>query len=285
MARTVEDTAILLAAMSGVDVRDPATALSEGKALADFTPYLARDGLKGTRIGVARTYFGFDPRVDRVMEACLQLMKEEGAELIDPIKLIKEKELEKSELEVLLYEFKVDLNRYLATLGPEAPVKSMEEVIQFNQRHSEQVMPYFGQDRMIKSQAKGPLAQKKYQNALARNLRLSRQEGIDAILIKHNLQAILAPTGGPAWMVDMVTGDHYSGGGFSSLAAVAGYPHITVPAGYVFGLPVGISFFASAWQEATLIRIAYAFEQASRIRKPPEYLPTVDLSLKGNSHA
>jgi amidase len=212
-------------------------------------------------------------------------MKDEGAELIDPVELIDESKLVKSEYDVLLYEFKADLNQYLASLGPKAPVKSLEEIIRFNQDHLERVMPFFGQERMIKAQAKGALTQKRYQNALARNLRLSRQEGIDAMLKKYNLQAIVAPTGSPAWMIDFVTGDHFLGGGFSSLAAIAGYPHITVPAGFVFGLPVGISFFASAWQEATLIQFAYAFEQASCIRKPPQFLSTVDLSSQSIIHA
>ncbi len=277
MARTVADAAILLGALTGVDPRDPATNQSAGQALADYSSCLDPAGLKGARIGVARGYFGFDPRVDQIIETCLLAMKTLGAELVDPVELLDESKLGKSEYEVLLYESKADLNTYLAALGPGARVHSLEQVIQFNEAHKERVMPFFGQERMLKAQAKGLLTQKRYRNALERNLRLSRQEGIDAMLQKHRLQAIVAPTGGPAWLIDMVTGDRFSGGGFSSLAALAGYPHITVPAGTIYGLPVGISFFASAWQEPTLIRLAYAFEQVTQARRTPQFLPSVDL--------
>ena len=276
MARTVTDAAILLGAMSGIDTQDPVTAAGEGKALSDYTPFLDPDGLKGARIGVARGYFGFDPRVDQIMERCIAITKGQGATIIDRVEIVSETKLGKSEIAVLLYEFKADLNAYLARLGQNAPVKSLEEIIRYNQENQARVMPYFGQERMLKAQAKGPLTDPRYRAALDRGRKLAR-ESIDTALLKYNLQAIIAPTGGPAWLIDLVTGDHYSGGGFSGPAAVAGYPHITIPAGYIFGLPVGLSFFAGAWQEPTLIRLAYAFELASKVRQPPRYLPSIDL--------
>jgi amidase len=207
-------------------------------------------------------------------------MKSSGAELID-VELASSDKFDKSEMEVLHYEFKADLNAYLANRGRMTKVHSLEDVIQFNEANLARVLPYFGHERMEIAQKKGPLTQKKYINALKKNHRLTRDEGIDAVMAEHNLDAIVCPSGGPAWMIDLVNGD----GGRSwdmdstSYAAVAGYPHITVPAGYVFGLPVGISFFAGAWQEPTLIKLAYAFEQATQVRVPPQFLPTADLSV------
>jgi amidase len=276
MARTVADAAILLGALTGVDPRDPDTVASQDKAHTDYTSFLDVNGLKGARIGVARSYFGFDARVDQIMERSLEAMKAQGAEIIDPVAVIAESKLGPSEIAVLLYEFKADLNAYLEALGPGAPVKSLAEVIRFNEENKERVMPFFGQERMLKAQAKGPLTDPRYLAARQKGRRLAR-ESIDTAIQRHALDAIVAPTGGPAWLIDLVTGDHFSGGSFSGPAAVAGYPHVTVPAGYIFGLPVGISFFAGAWQEPALIRLAYAFEQATHVRRPPQFLPTVNL--------
>ena len=277
MTRTVRDGAILLAAIAGVDPRDAATA-EAGRAPKDYASFLDEAGLRGARIGVARKFFGFHAAVDRVMEGALAEMKRRGAELVDPADIPHTGEYDESELTVLLYELKADLNAYLATLGPKAPVRTLADVIAFNEAHSADEMPYFGQDLFIKAQEKGPLTDLAYVEALARNRRLAALEGIDAVMSKEKLDAIVAPTGGPAWMTDLVDGDHF-GGGMSTPPAVAGYPHVTVPAGYVFGLPVGISFVGRAWSEPTLIRLAYAFEQATHARRAPRLLPSADLTV------
>jgi amidase len=276
MCRTVADAATLLSALTGVDPRDQVTNSSRGKALTDYTKVLDPNGLKGARIGVARKFFGFSDQVDKLMNEAIDVMKRQGSIIIDPAEVPNTGKYDDSELEVLLYELKADLNAYLATLGPKAPVKSLQEIIEFNEKNRATEMPYFGQEHFIKAQEKGPLTSKVYLNALAKNHRLSRVAGIDAVMSKHKLDAIVAPTGGTPWVTDLVNGDHFSGG-FSSAAAVAGYPHITVPAGYIFGLPVGISIFGRAWSEAVLIKIAYAYEQATKHRKPPQFLPTANL--------
>jgi amidase len=273
MGCSVADVAVLLGAMTGVDERDPLTHQSQGKIHTDYTAYLQSGSLSGMRLGVARNFFGKHPKVDTVIEACLKALQSLGAALVDPANIETADQLDETELEVLYYEFKADLNAYLSALGPETHVHSMEEVIAFNEAHREQVMPYFGQDRMIKAQEKGSLADEAYIQALETNHRLARVEGIDATLQKYDLDAILAPSGQPAWMIDYVNGDCGSGG-CSSPAAVAGYPHLTIPAGFINGLPVGISFIGAAYSEPTLIRLAYAFEQATQIRKTPEFLPT-----------
>jgi amidase len=278
MARNVADLTILLGALVGVDPRDPATESSQGKFYPDYTQFLIPNGLEGARIGVARNFFGFNERVDQIMEDCIEKMKLLGAEIVDPANIENMDELRRAEIEILYYEFKADLNTYLEGLGDEVPVHSLEELIAFNEENCDTVMPYFGQERMLAAQEKGPLTNQEYLQALETNHRLSRKEGIDATLHKHQLNAIVAPSGGPAWLIDWVTGDNHSGGS-SSPAAVAGYPNITVPAGYIFGLPVGISFIAGAYQEPELLKLAYAFEQGTRVRKPPQYLPSADLTL------
>ena len=281
MARTVADAAILLGALAGVDPRDGATAESQGKAAQDYAQFLDSKGLRGARIGVVRKLFGFHDGVDRLMNAAMEQMKRQGADLVDPVTIdslgdaeSRSSMFEESEQEVLLYELKADLNAYLAALGPGAPVHSLQEIIDFNTRNRDKEMPFFGQDLFVKAQAKGPLTDKPYLDALEKNHRLARTEGIDAAMDKDHLDALIAPTGGPAWLTDLVDGDHDLGGS-SSLAAVAGYPNINVPAGFIFGLPVGIAFFGRAYSEPTLIKLAYAFEQATKARQPPKFLPRV----------
>ena len=276
MARTVRDAAILLGALTGTDANDDATKDSAGKSFTDYTQFLDKDGLRGARLGVVRKSFGFNDRVDRLMNDLLGEMKRLGAIIIDPADIPTAGKFDDSELEVLLFEFKADVNEYLGRLGSSARVHSLKEVIEFNEKNSDREMPFFGQDLFIKAEAKGPLTSKKYLAALAKNHLLARTQGIDFVMQKNRLDALIAPTGGPAWTTDWFNGDHFTGG-YSTASAVAGYPHITVPAGFVFGIPVGISFFAGAWSEPKLLKLAYAFEQATNARKAPRFLPTADL--------
>jgi amidase len=274
LCRTVRDAAVMLGALTGVDPRDPATAASQGKSLTDYTQFCDPNGLKGTRIGVARKYFGFSDTVDALMEQSLDTMKKQGAILIDPADIETLGKFDESELLVFMYELKADLNAYLAGLGPNAPVRTLRDIIDFNDRNHQKEMPYFGQDLFLKAEAKGPLTEKAYLDAIEKNHQLARTEGIDATMDKYHLDAIVAPTGGPAWITDLVNGDHVAGGS-SNTAAVAGYPNINVTAGFISGLPVGISFFGRAWSEPTLIRLAFAFEQTTKARQAPRFLSTI----------
>jgi amidase len=261
--------------LTGADPRDSATSTSGARALSDYTRYLDANGLRGARIGVARTkFFGYSDVTDKVINDAIDTMKAQGAVIVDPANIETAGKFDDSEYDVLLYEFKADLNTYLASLGPKAPVKTLQDIIDYNDRHRDQEMPYFGQEIMIQAQAKGPLTEKKYVDELASNLKMSRTDGIDATMDKYKLDAIVAPTGGPAWTTDLINGDHFSGAS-STPAAVAGYPNINVPAGYSHGLPIGISFFGRAYSEPALIKFAYAYEQATKHRRAPRFIPTL----------
>lgn len=280
MARSVADAAVLLGALSGIDPDDPAPPGFQPLFGIDYTQFLDPVGLRGARIGVARNFFGFDDRVDKLMENALKDMQRLGAEIIDPTNISADGEFGDSEYEVLLYEFKADMNRYLQTRRPDAGVRTLRDLIEFNLSHAREEMSFFGQDIFEQAEEKGPLTSPEYLSALAKNHRLTRDEGIDAMIEAHGLDAIVAPTGGPAWVTDPVNGDHFSGGS-SSPAAVAGYPSITLPAGLIHGLPVGISFIGKAFSEPVLIRLAFAYEQATKHRVPPSFVPTIE-GIQGN---
>jgi len=272
MARTVRDAAILLGVLAGVDPRDEQTRSSEGQAQQNYTQFLDLKGMNRARVGVVRSFFGFHDGVDRIMEDAIRVMKDLGAEVLDPVKIETSQSDDNAELEALLYEFKADLNAYLAALDRTAAVHSLQELIAFNEAHRDKEMPYFGQELFHKAQEKGDLSSPDYIKVVERVRRLSREEGLDATLNRDKLDAVVAPTDSPAWPTDWVNGDHCTGSS-SSPAARAGYPSITVPAGFIHGLPVGISFFSRAFSEPLLIRLAYAFEQATRHRRAPEFLP------------
>jgi amidase len=274
MARTVRDVAIVLGAMAGADSEDSATADGQRKRYPDYTKFLDPAGLKGARLGVVRKYFGFNDAVDRLMDTMISEMKLAGAEIVDPADIPTIGKFDESEFTVFLYELKADLAAYLARRG-HSSVKSLKDVIEFNGLHRDREMPYFGQDIFVKSEQKGPLTSKEYLDALALNRQLARAEGIDFVMDKFKLDALVAPTGGPAWLTDLINGDH-SAGGSSSAAAVARYPNINVTAGHLWGLPVGISFFGRAWSEPTLLKIAYSFEQLTKARQKPRFLATID---------
>jgi amidase len=280
MARTVRDVAILLGAMAGADSEDAATTDGQRQQSPDYTKFLDPDGLKGARLGVVRKYCGFNDAVDSLMEKLLDEMKHAGAEIVDPADIPTIGKFDESELTVFYYELKADLAAYLARRG-NTSVKTLKYVLEFNERNRDREMPYFGQDIFLKAEQKGPLTGKEYVDALALNRRLSRADGIDFIMDKFKLDALVAPTAGPAWITDLINGDH-SAGGSSSAAAVAGYPNINVTAGFLWGLPVGISFFGRAWSEPTLLKIAYSFEQLTKARQKPRFLPTIDIEAPGH---
>lgn len=279
MTRTVEDAAILLGALTGVDARDGATRASRKYARKEYVSFLKRNGLQGARIGVARKMAGENPRILKIFESCLEVLRGLGAVVIDPADVPNFDKLVKTERQVLHFELKADLNTYLRTAGRGARVRTLADVIRFNDENRARVMPYFGQEHFIIAQAQEGLASKEYRAALAKNRRLTRKEGIDAVMGKYRLDALVVPSGGPAWLIDPVNGDAVDWGVEStSVAAVAGYPHITVPAGYVFGLPVGLSFFGGAWTEGKLIQFGYAFEQATLARREPRFLASADVT-------
>ena len=271
MARTVADAAALLTAIAAVDPRDRATTRQARRAAPDYTTFLDPGGLRGARLGVVRKMFGRNERVQGLTEAAIDALKQQGAAIIDPVVLTTQGKFDDAEFEVLLYEFKDGLNTYLASLGATVPVRSLGELIAYNEAHREREMPFFGQGIFIDAQKKGPLTTPAYLEARAACRRLSRTLGIDALLAKHRLDALVAPTGDPAFLIDHVNGDHFTGGGASTPSAVAGYPHVTVPMGFVSGLPVGLSFMGGAWSEPTLITLAYAYEQATKQRKAPTF--------------
>lgn len=277
MARSVADAAVLLGAMTGVDPSDRVTVASRGHASTDYTTALKADGLKGARIGVARKrYFGYSPATDALIEAAIANMKSQGAVIVDPANIPTAARLDDCEFEVLLYEFKADLNKYLASRGASAPIHSLKDLIDFNTREKERELPYFGQEILVSAQKKGPLTSEAYRKAVTTCSARARALGIDAVMTKFRLDALVAPTGSPAWPTDLVNGDHFLGAS-STPAAVSGYPSLTVPAGFVYGLPVGLSFIGRPWSESKLIGYAYAYEQATKHRKPPTFQPSVSL--------
>jgi amidase len=278
MARTVADAAALLSAVSGQDPADEATTASPSPTI-DYTSFLRRDGLAGARLGIVRNrLFGNHAATDRLAETAIADMKAQGAAIVDPALIPTLGQFDDSEFEVLLFEFKATLNRFLVWFGPHAAVRSLRDLIAFNQAHATDELRHFGQEILLMADTKSGLTSNDYKLALERNHRLARTEGIDAVMQRFNLDALVAPTGGPAWLTDLVNGDSSMSPSPSTIAAVAGYPHVTVPMGSYRGLPIGLSFFGRAWSEPTLLRIAFAYEQATRHRRAPRFAPSADLN-------
>ena len=272
MARTVRDAAILLGVLAGADTEDAITATGPG--ISDYTRFLDPNGLKSATIGVVRTkLMGYHPATDLLVARAIDVMRQQGATIVDPADIPHLGEYDADELTVLLYEFKTDLNAYLAEFALGAPVKTLQDVIDWNAHNADRELPFFGQDLLIKAQAKGDLTTQEYVDARAKCRRLAAAEGLKAVLDEKKLDAVVAPTGNPAWPIDLVNGDHFLGGS-STPAAVAGFAHVTVPAGDVFGLPVGLSFIGGPFSEPTLLKLAFAYEQATKLRRPPRFLPT-----------
>jgi amidase len=270
MTRSVRDAAILLGVMAGVDAADPATAAAAQRIPSDYTEYLDAGGLRKARLGIARKYYDKGSPLDRFLSQCVDALKGSGAEIVDGADLEPFGKGGDDEFEVMLYEFKTDLNAYLADLPRSIETRTLASLIDFNSRNRDREMPYFDQETFELAEAKGPLTDEKYIKARETCLKLQRTEGIDGALAKYKVDAIVTLTGGPAWLIDHINGD-YGAGGCSGPAAVAGYPHITVPAGFVRGLPVGLSFFGAAWSEPSLLKFAYAFEQATKARRKPTF--------------
>lgn len=269
MARTVRDAAICLGAMVGIDSADSKTLASEGKYYTDYTQFLKKDGLKGKRIGLFTEPLGVNFKVDSLMNAAVEYLESQGAQVIS-IDKISTGGAENASFEVMLYEYKDGLNNYFKSLGPDAPIKNIEDLIEFNLSDTTELM-YFNQKYLEMARDKGDLNSQEYKTALATMMKGTREEGIDRVMNENKLDAIIAPTGSPAWKTDLINGDSFQLGS-SSPAAQSGYPNITVPMGFVEGLPVGISFFGRQWSEPLLIEIAYSYEQGTKHRATPRFL-------------
>jgi amidase len=275
MARSVADAAVVLSVIAGRDEADDATSQDRRAVAPDYLAHLKPDGLKGARIGVLRKLMGYQPDADAAMEAAIATMKAAGAEVVDA-EIPTFGQWDDAELQILLYEFKTDLEKYLA--DSDAPIRTLADLIEFNKQHASMEMPWFGQDMLLQAQAKGPLTDKAYLQARDKARRLAGKEGIEVALRKQHLDALVAPSMSPAWLTDPINGDHFTGAGYG-VAAVAATPSITVPMGDSHGLPLGIVFMGPAWGEARLIELAYGFEQHGKARRPPQFLPTVPLQM------